>query len=152
MESINCTTPWLLNFARLEGQQKNFRTIFNNFRLSEPEARICPPNSSAQANKIYRANRYLHHTICQKPCTDMNIKLGLRGRIQGASTVTFVLHTKIQVLSEVMPKTLLMLVAELGGYLGLTLGVSLLDLKMFVQSSYKLVNAKHINIYNIPKQ
>ena len=82
----------------------------------------------------------------------MNIKLGLRGRIQGASTVTFVLHTKIQVLSEVMPKTLLMLVAELGGYLGLTLGVSLLDLKMFVQSSYKLVNAKHINIYNIPKQ
>ena len=84
--------------------------------------------------KIYTDNRYVPHNICQKPCTDMNMKLGLRGRIQGASTVTFVLHTKIKVLSEVMPKTLLMLVAELGGYLGLTLGVSLLDLKTFVQS------------------
>ena len=82
----------------------------------------------------------------------MIMKLGLQGRIQGGGRVNLVLHTKIKVLSEVLLKTLSMLVAELGGYLGLTLGVSLLDLKMFVQSSYKLVNAKHINIYNIPKQ
>ena len=74
----------------------------------------------------------------------MNMKLGLQGIIRGASKVSFILHTNIKVLSEVMPKTLLMLVAELGGYLGLTLGVSLLDLKKFVQSSCTLVNAKHV--------
>ena len=82
----------------------------------------------------------------------MNMKLGLQGRIRGASKVSFILHTNIKVLSEVMPKTLLMLVAELGGYLGLTLGISLLDLKTFVQSVCTLVNAKHVNNYNIPKQ
>ena len=82
----------------------------------------------------------------------MNMKLGLQGRIQGGGRVSLVLHTKIKVLSEVMPKTLLMLVAELGGYLGLTLGVSLLDLKAFVQSLCTLVNAKHVNNYDIPKQ
>ena len=82
----------------------------------------------------------------------MIMKLGLQGRIQGGGRVNLVLHTKIKVLSEVMPKTLLMLVAELGGYLGLTLGVSLLDLKMCIQSSCSLVNAKRVSIINIRKQ
>ena len=56
--------------------------------------------------------------------------------------IQFNLYTDIEVFSEVMPKTLLMLVAEVGGYLGLTLGVSLVDLKLVVSSFWTFAKAR----------
>ena len=60
----------------------------------------------------------------------MNIRLALKSRVPGRSRITFILYKDIEVVREVMPKTGLMVVAEIGGYLGLTLGISLMDLKL----------------------
>ena len=117
-----------------------------NFRLSDPEAKICSPNSSSIANKIYLDNRYPPHKTCRSPCTDMNLGLVPMGRTQtntsfrhDHNTMTIFPYTDIEVLTEVMPKTLLMLIAEVGGYLGLTLGFSLLDLKLFAPASWNFI-------------
>ena len=79
-------------------------------------------------------NRYPPHHVCQVPCTTMNIKLALKSnsKVPGRSRITFVLYKDIEVVSEVMSKSGLMVIAEIGGYLGLTLGISLLDLKFLI--------------------
>ena len=70
----------------------------------------------------------------------MNLRLTLLNRMNtGIGGVLFVLYKDIEVLSEVMPKTFLMMVAEIGGYLGLTLGISLMDLKFAAPSSLKFL-------------
>ena len=43
--------------------------------------------------------------------------------------VRFRFRTKVEVTREIYTKTFLMLLAEIGGYMGMTIGVSLLDLK-----------------------
>ena len=43
--------------------------------------------------------------------------------------VRFRFRTEVEVTREIYTKTFLMLLAEIGGYLGMTVGVSLLDLK-----------------------
>ena len=48
-----------------------------------------------------------------------------------------------------MPKTVLMLVAEVGGYLGLTLGVSLLDLKLVLSSFWIFSKARLQWVFNV---
>ena len=74
----------------------------------------------------------------------MLIRLLFQSRFQSndSSVVNFVLYPDIEVLEEVMPKTHLMLYAEIGGYLGLTLGVSLLDLNFVLSSLFNFVKMK----------
>ena len=63
----------------------------------------------------------------------MKVRLTFFSRIEDfENELKFILHPNIEVISEVQAKTLLTLVAEVGGYLGLTLGVSLLDLKLLL--------------------
>ena len=73
----------------------------------------------------------------------MNLRLALQSRRTNTTNpVVFTLYTDIEVFSEVMPKTFLTLVAEVGGYLGLTLGVSLLDLKLVFSSFWTFGKAR----------
>ena len=73
----------------------------------------------------------------------MKLKLTPQSKIESAENrVKFYLYTDIEVVSEKMPKNILMLVTELGGYLGLTVGVSLLDLKSLFSFTWKSVKAK----------
>ena len=65
-----------------------------------------------------------------------------RFQSQEGNEVRFDLYTDIEVMEEVMPKTCLMLFAEIGGYLGLTLGVSLLDLNFVLSSLFNFVKMK----------
>ena len=112
--------------------------------MSNPGARICFSNNSAKANKIYLDNRYLPQKVCGRPCTKMLIRLLFQSRFESteSSVVNFVLYPDIEVMEEVMPKTLLMLYAEIGGYLGLTLGVSLLDLNFVLSSLFNFAKKK----------
>ena len=76
----------------------------------------------------------------------MKVRLTFFSRIEDfENELRFILHPKIEVSSEVQAKTLLTLVAEVGGYLGLTLGVSLLDLKLLVSYVLGFIrgNQKH---------
>ena len=63
----------------------------------------------------------------------MNVKLSYMGKTENADNrIIFTLNSKIEVQEEVLAKTSLSLIAEVGGYLGLTLGVSLLDAKKVI--------------------
>ena len=75
----------------------------------------------------------------------MKLSLSLQSRRhdkENKTLVNLILYTEIDIISEVMPKTLLSLVAEVGGYLGLTLGVSLLDLKTFFSFLWMIAKKK----------
>ena len=73
----------------------------------------------------------------------MEIRLILNSRLKHrTSLLEFVLGVKIGTSYEVQAKSLLTVVAEVGGYLGLTLGISLLDLKTMVYVFFTFFQAK----------
>ena len=59
----------------------------------------------------------------------------------------FTLDMKIGTSYEVQANTLLKLVAEVGGYLGMTLGISLLDLKVMVPIFWRFFQQKVLILY-----
>ena len=65
---------------------------------------------------------------------DMKIVVNYKSRAKtSGNIVRILLSTDIEVTDEVMQKSILTLLAELGGYLGMTIGVSLLDLRFLVK-------------------
>ena len=65
---------------------------------------------------------------------DMKIVVNYKSRAKTiGNIVRILLPTDIEVTDEVMQKSILTLLAELGGYLGMTIGVSLLDLRFLVK-------------------
>ena len=83
----------------------------------------------------------------------MNLRLAFRSKSkEEGGSVNFQLNTDIEVMNEVLPKTPMMLVAEVGGYLGLMLGVSVLDLKDFVPATLEFMKGKLCNFYIIIQQ
>ena len=65
---------------------------------------------------------------------DMKIVVNYKSRAKtSGNIVRILLPTDIEVTDEVMQKSILTLLAELGGYLGMTIGVSLLDLRFLVK-------------------
>ena len=79
----------------------------------------------------------------------MNLRVVLQSRRNyPENRVTLILHTDIEIYSEVMAKTVLMLVAEVGGYLGLTLGVSLIDLKLCFSYIWIFIAARLEWVFN----
>ena len=64
----------------------------------------------------------------------MKVQLAFQDKTQNDEKfgyVKFRFRTDVEVTREIYTKTFLMLLAEIGGYLGMTIGVSLLDLKWF---------------------
>jgi hypothetical protein len=103
----------------------------------DPTAKICDPLYSQDAAKLYMQLRYPPYSACRNPCTRMDVKLYSMSKImpeeyKNTARVKFLLSSKIEINEEVLHQTLLSLFAEIGGYLGLILGVSLLDLKILV--------------------
>ena len=67
--------------------------------------------------------RYIHYNSCAKPCTVLNIQTTLVSKSESSkSRVMFMFGKTVTVSTEILARTSLNLVAELGGYLGLTLG------------------------------
>ena len=84
------------------------------------------------------ADRYPRYETCDKPCTDMDIRANLVSKSKtGKPELSFMFGKTVPVSREVLSHSLFNLIAEIGGYLGLTLGLSLmhlqLPLKMFWQ-------------------
>ena len=62
----------------------------------------------------------------------MKVQLAFQDKTQNDENfgyVKFRFRTDAEVTREIYVKTILMLLAEIGGYLGMTIGVSMLDLK-----------------------
>ena len=77
--------------------------------------------------------RYPPYSAGSNPCARMDVKLYSMSKIENeennTAAVKFLLSSKIEKVDEVLHQTMLALVGEIGGFLGLILGVSLLDLK-----------------------
>ena len=98
-------------------------------RRFNPGAEICREAASQAANQLYYDNRYPRLDRCDKPCTELDIKSTLMSKDSKPGTIEFFFPKKVIVSQEVLAYSFLSLIAELGGYLGLTLGVSLLQLE-----------------------
>ena len=72
----------------------------------------------------------------------MKVDLAFQSKNEGFGEMRFRFRTKVEVTSEMYSKTFLTFLAEIGGFLGMTIGVSLLDLKYLGLLSWRgLCNA-----------
>ena len=86
------------------------------FRNQTPGAIICPPTTSQAAAKLYQTIRYPQLDVCQKACSQMelrtiNIARENEWKYDG---VKLMFRNQITVSREVLSYTLLSLVAEVG--------------------------------------
>ena len=87
-------------------------------------------NVSKDAVEEYLKYRYPQYNLCEKPCTEMDIQTILVSKSKiPKSRLTFMFGKTVPVSREVLAQSSFNLVAELGGYLGLTLGLSLVHLQ-----------------------
>ena len=76
-------------------------------------------------------HRYPRYDTCDKPCTEMDIQTSLVSKSEVPNPrLTFMFGKTVAVTREVLATSSFHLVAELGGYLGLTLGLSLMHLEL----------------------
>ena len=97
----------------------------------DPNTRICSRNLSKPAIKEYLKERYTKYRSCAKPCTVMDIQSTLVSKTMSSKPrLMFMFGKTVPVSREVLAYSSLNLLWELGGYLGLTLGLSLMHLEL----------------------
>ena len=94
---------------------------------------ICGPDTSKSAAAFYVEHRYDLPASCSMACTTMDVSIWQTSKARNYdetvfAEVAFRFPDKINIFKEVESYEFLDLVADLGGYLGLTLGLSLLDI------------------------
>ena len=101
------------------------------FCFRYPDTKICGRNVSQDAVDEYMKNRYPRYDSCDKPCTEMDIQTSLLSKSEISNPrLIFMFGKTVPVSREVLSHSSFSLVAELGGYLGLTLGLSLMHLEL----------------------
>jgi hypothetical protein len=112
MDKIGCTVPWLID-----------------------KSNICvEPTKQKQALKLYQNNRRNQHDVCPNSCLFTNMYFGppvtginVAERSHYGNAV-FYFRRDIKMTNEYLLYTLLSMSAEIGGYVGLLLGASLVNL------------------------
>ena len=100
--------------------------------------KICDLSKSEDANVLYRKIRYVYFEDCSNPCKRMKIHLNYQTRKpKHHHYVRFHMEPIIASDEHVLAYTSLNLFAEIGSYLGLTLGLSLMSLQWILNSSGK---------------
>ena len=94
---------------------------------------ICGPDTSKSAAALFLKHRYDLPPSCTMGCTTMDVSIWQTSMAKNhdetvVASVIFRFPEKINIFKEVESYKFLDLVADLGGYLGLTLGLSLLDI------------------------
>ena len=94
---------------------------------------ICGPDTSKATAALYYKHRDDLPLSCSMGCTTMDVTIMSTSKEKHAdetvfAEVRFSFPEKIKIYQEVESYEFLDLVADLGGYLGLTLGLSLLDI------------------------
>merc|ERR1712107_772569 len=133
-EAFQCTVPWL---TRFKGP--------GNDTLP-----VCPGNVSAEASRTYMDYRHPPMDPAWKPCACMTLTTSLLSVVKdnfsmvavkdnfnttmvskvkdNYSTVTIIFDELIDVSKEVIAFTFFQMVAEVGGFIALILGISFMDL------------------------
>ena len=105
---------------------------------------------SKSAIEEYLKQRYTKYNSCPKPCTELDVQTSLVSKSESSKPrLMFMFGKSVAVSREVLAYTPFNLVAELGGYLGLTLGLSLMHLELpFRMLWSRLVASKTSDIGN----
>ena len=92
-----------------------------------------------QASRLYQDGITQSNSKCLLPCSTVIPTYAIRKRSLGFAKPMIELEfpSKINVIKAFPAYTLLSLIAEIGGYVGLFLGVSVLDLKNFTRFAKK---------------
>ena len=110
------------------------------FCIRYPDTKICGRNVSQDAVDEYMKNRYPRYDTCDQPCTKMDIQTSLVSKSEIPDPqLIFMFDKTVPVSREVLAHTSLNLVAELGGYLGLTLGLSLMHLELPIKMIWRQI-------------
>jgi hypothetical protein len=90
--------------------------------------------------KLYLIEYYygdiLRDTYCSKPCATMSIQFGQLindNNMNNEGLVRMYYNSDIQIQQSIMAYSVLSLLAEVGGYVGLLLGVSFLDIAKILE-------------------
>ena len=119
-EKFNCTVPFL---PLIKSKSTGYESI------------ICKEeNKSMEAAKRYDYLRSSgQSSLCPSPCEGMDIYLGLPFISPTESNLTYIkiyLKSSVKIKSIVYDYTFLSLTAEVGGYVGLILGISVLNMAL----------------------
>ena len=114
---------------------------------------ICGPDASKSASALYMKHRYDLPPSCTMGCTTMDVTIMSTSKEEHAddtvfAEVRFSFPEKIKIYQEVESYEFLDLMADLGGYLGLTLGLSLLDTTGPVNNIIKTISGYFGRINN----
>ena len=110
------------------------------FNPRNSDTRICSSNISADAVTEFMKHRYPRYDTCDKPCTQMDIQTSLVSKSESKNPkLEFTFSRMVPVSKEVLSHSSFSLVAEVGGYLGLTLGLSLMHLELPIKMVWNQV-------------
>ena len=101
------------------------------FRRKMHGVEVCNETKSKTAFDLFKRNRYKVPSSCQNSCSSLNIMSILKSKfidVEAKQSISLKYPRKIHVNTERLLVSSIQLVAEVGGYLGLTLGISLLDM------------------------
>ena len=98
---------------------------------------------------LYQEHHYPRLDLCSTPCTVLDIRTSLVSKKRDSKArLEFMLGKDMPVLQQVLEHTFLSLVAELGGYLGITLGLSLLHVEQALQYVYiRVTSARSVHCH-----
>ena len=95
-------------------------------------------NMTRLSNVIFTKN-YQYEGACMLPCASMEVNFGVlfsdNDRNDEKSYMKIYLKSSVKFQQTIYDYTLLSLLAEMGGYMGLLLGFSLADITIFFQKS-----------------
>ena len=129
------------------------RDSLDTFGCTTPFGRI-KDRACTNATLMYQARKFYDYKImadeyqeqCPNPCTTITSTFNIRNQLKNpeesdtSTLINIEFPTKVKVIQAYPAYTLLSLVAEVGGYVGLFLGVSVLDLKNVISSTYGLLS------------
>ena len=126
-----------------------------NISIFRGKYEICNPNKSVSASDLYQDLKYEKFPECLNPCTEMKVATHFKYKSelnQKKQWVRIIFPTDVEFSEETVTKSLFstskiirysryrlsyiglknffVLVAEIGGFLGMILGISLLDLEV----------------------
>ena len=109
LKEANCTVPWVQNKSLICSKPENIRkslTLFNQ-------------------------NIFNQNEICKRPCETTDIRLNPTIQIHSpfAKSLVLVFKNTIKVTEEYLLQNELSLFGNIGGYLGLCVGLSILNLR-----------------------
>ena len=113
---------------------------------NKPNEKSCSLRNSMLSEYWNFVKNVVFKLHCQIPCATMGVTFPSLSHGNGSPDEAFAelyLHHVIKVQTSFWSYSIISLLAEVGGYVGLLLGMSLLDVKKVIQWLFTFYNSKH---------